>query len=104
MYNEWGILMLIREIKPNDAARLVNLIKKVERESQFMLFESGERKIGPEQQAKRIEAIKKEGSSTIIVAEENNELIGYLIAMGGNAKRNKHSVKRDNRKKCRKSC
>lgn len=84
--------MLIREIKHDDAERLVNLIKKVESKSQYMLFESGERNISPEQQLKRIEAMKKEGNSTIFVAEENGVLIGYLIAMGGNAQRNRHSV------------
>lgn len=84
--------MLIREIKPDDAERLVNLIKKVESKSQYMLFESGERNISPEQQLKRIEAMKKEDNSTIFVAEENGVLIGYLIAMGGNVKRNRHSV------------
>ncbi|MRH43274.1 GNAT family N-acetyltransferase [Aquibacillus halophilus] len=84
--------MLIREIKFDDAENLVKLIKLVEIESQYMLFEPGERNTGPEQQRKRIEVMKEEGSSTIFVAEENNELVGYLIAMGGNAKRNKHSV------------
>ena len=84
--------MSIREIKLDDAERLVNLIKKVESKSQYMLFESGERNISPEQQLKRIEVMKKEGNSTIFVAEENGVLIGYLFAMGGIAKRNRHSV------------
>lgn len=84
--------MFIREIKPDDAERLAKLIKLVERESQYMLFESGERNTGPEQQRKRIEVMKQEDNSTIFVAEENDELVGYLFAMGGNAKRNKHSV------------
>jgi hypothetical protein len=35
--------MLIREIELDDAESFVNLIKKVESESKFMLFESGER-------------------------------------------------------------
>lgn len=83
--------MIIRQIKTNDAESFVNLIKQVESESQFMLFESGERNIEPDQQEKRIEAMKKD-NSTIFVAEENNKLIGYLIAIGGNARRNKHSV------------
>ncbi|WP_318506128.1 GNAT family N-acetyltransferase [Bacillus sp. T3] len=83
---------MIREIKPDDAERLVNLIKKIESKSQYMLFESGERNISPEQQLKRIEVMKKEGNSTIFVAEENGVLIGYLFAMGGIAKRNRHSV------------
>ena len=84
--------MIIREIKLNDAECLVNLIKQVESQSQYMLFESGERTIGTEQQEKRIEAMRKEGNSTIFVAEENDELVGYLIAIGGNAKRNKHAA------------
>ncbi|MEH7255691.1 GNAT family N-acetyltransferase [Neobacillus niacini] len=84
--------MLIREIKLDDAERFVNLIKQVENESKFMLFESGERRITPEEQVKRIEAMRKSENSTIFIAEEENQLIGYLIAIGGNAKRNQHSV------------
>ena len=42
--------MLIREIKPDDDEGLVKLIKQVESESHFMLFESGERNISPEEQ------------------------------------------------------
>jgi RimJ/RimL family protein N-acetyltransferase len=36
--------------------------------------------------------VKKSYNSTIVIAEEDKQLIGYLIAMGGNAKRNKHFV------------
>ncbi|MFP5115354.1 GNAT family N-acetyltransferase [Bacillaceae bacterium C204] len=84
--------MNIRQINPNDAERFVHLIKQVESESQYMLYESGERMMDPEHQVKRIAAMKEAGNSTIFVAEEKNVLIGYLIALGGNAKRNKHSV------------
>jgi RimJ/RimL family protein N-acetyltransferase len=84
--------MLIREIKLDDAESFVNLIKKVESESKFMLFESGERSISLEEQVKRIEVMRKSENSTILIAEEDKQLIGYLIAIGGNAKRNKHSV------------
>jgi RimJ/RimL family protein N-acetyltransferase len=84
--------MLIREIKPDDAGCFINLIKKVESESEFMLLEPGERKIVEEEQKKRIELIRKSYNSTIFIAEEDKQLIGYLIVMGGNAERNKHSV------------
>jgi RimJ/RimL family protein N-acetyltransferase len=84
--------MLIREIKHDDAERFVNLIKQVENEAQFMLLGPGERKITPEEQEKRIVAMKKSDNSTIFIAEENNLPIGYLIAMGGNAKSNKYSL------------
>ncbi|MDR6998459.1 GNAT family protein [Neobacillus niacini] len=84
--------MLIREIKPEDAENFINLIKQVEAEADFMLMESGERKTTAEQQRKRLEQMEKECNSTIFVAKEKNELIGYLIAISGNVKRNKHSV------------
>jgi RimJ/RimL family protein N-acetyltransferase len=57
-----------------------------------MLFEPGERKISGEEQENRIELIRKSDNSTIFIVEDNKELIGYLIAIGGNAIRNKHSV------------
>ncbi|PLS06681.1 GNAT family N-acetyltransferase [Neobacillus cucumis] len=84
--------MLIREIKPDDAGSFINLIKKVESEYEFMLLEPGERKMVEEEQKKRLEVMRKSYNSTIFIAKEDKQLIGYLIAMGGNAKRNKHSV------------
>ncbi|MCV9884358.1 GNAT family N-acetyltransferase [Metabacillus halosaccharovorans] len=57
-----------------------------------MLWEAGERKVDFENQAKRIEAIKKRENSTIFVAEQSKELVGFLFAMGGDAIRIKHSV------------
>ncbi|MGG4040951.1 N-acetyltransferase family protein [Bacillus smithii] len=84
--------MHIRQIDLDDAEKLVNLILQVESESDFMLFEAGERKLTPEQQRNRIEAMEKEENSTIFVAEAEGDLIGYLIAIGGGARRNRHSV------------
>lgn len=84
--------MLIREIKPDDAESLVNLIKQVEAEADFMLMEAGERKISPEQQRIRLEKMEKESNSTIFVGEqEGGKLVGYLVVIGGNARRTKHS-------------
>ena len=83
--------MLIRIAESDDAKQLVNLLEQVEN-SNFMLFEPGERKISIEQQRKRIESINEEGSSTIMVAEDNGLLVGYLFAIGGNPSRAKHAV------------
>jgi RimJ/RimL family protein N-acetyltransferase len=83
--------LLIRVAEPNDAKQLVNLIEQVE-SSGFMLFEPGERKISEEQMGKRIDSIKEEKSSTILIAEDNGNIIGYLFAVGGNPTRVKHSV------------
>lgn len=84
--------MEIREIRIEDARRFVDLIKRVESESDFMLMEPGERMLTVEQQIKRIEGMKKSNNSTIFLAEKDEELIGYLIAVGGTVTRNKHSV------------
>jgi RimJ/RimL family protein N-acetyltransferase len=85
--------MLIREIKPGDAESYVFLIKQVEAEAKFMLMEAGERNISPEQQRKRLEQMEKESNSTILVAEqEDGNLVGYLVVIGGNVRRTKHSA------------
>lgn len=84
--------MLIREIKTDDAENLINLIKEVEAKSNFMLMEPGERKTTPEQQRKHIEDLGHQDNSTIFVAEQSGNLVGYLITIGGRAKRVKHSA------------
>ncbi|WP_404323412.1 GNAT family N-acetyltransferase [Cytobacillus firmus] len=84
--------MIIRHITPADAQSLADLITQVENESDYMLFEPGERQTSAEAQLKRIEAIQKVDHSTIIIAEQNNRLIGFIMAVGGAAKRNRHSA------------
>lgn len=85
--------MLIREITLKDAEKMVELMKQVEKEAEYMLFEAGERSITPDQQRKIIEDMEKEGSnSTIFVAEENGKLVGFLVVIGNNIRRTKHQV------------
>lgn len=84
--------MLIREINMEDADQLVRLIKEVEASSKYMLMEAGERKITTEQQKEQIELISEKDNSTILVADNNGKLVGYMFAIGGNAKRTKHAV------------
>ncbi|RLQ92464.1 GNAT family protein [Planomicrobium sp. Y74] len=83
--------MIIRNAERADAARLVNLIADAEK-SGFMMFEPGERQISPEQLSKRIEAMEQDEKSAILLAEDNEELKGYLFIIGNNAQRKSHSV------------
>lgn len=84
---------MIRELRSEDAEHFVELIKQVEAESEFMLMEPGERLLTPEQQRNRTEQMKRDGHSTIFVAElEDGKLVGYLFAIGGTARRTKHSA------------
>ncbi|WP_138419665.1 GNAT family N-acetyltransferase [Aquibacillus sediminis] len=84
--------MIVREIKTSDAEKLTNLTKEVEKSSDFMLWEAGERTMQTDDQLKMIKSIKSAENSTILVAEKDNELVGYLLAIGGNARRNRHSI------------
>ena len=84
--------MIIREAIDTDAERLANLIGEVDKSSEYMLWEPGEREISTEKQLKMIDVLRKSGNSTILVAENSDVLVGYLFGIGGNAKRNKHTA------------
>lgn len=85
--------MIVREIKISDVEKLSQLIQHVEASSEYMLLEPGEREVDNERQKNMITRLKESPNSTILVAEnESNELVGYVFAIGGDAKRNKHSA------------
>ena len=84
--------MLIRTIHPDDAEQFLNLRKKLDQETQFMLFEPGERTITVEEQRDHIERLLLQENSTTFVVEHNEQLVGYLEAVGGQLRRIRHSV------------
>ncbi|CEG23248.1 hypothetical protein BN1080_02198 [Planococcus massiliensis] len=81
--------MNIRKALPEDAEKLIDLMKHVE-QSGLMLFEPGERNTHPEHFSKRIEALGED--SAIFLAEDARSLVGYLFAMGEGVKRKRHSA------------
>ncbi|MFC4559797.1 GNAT family N-acetyltransferase [Virgibacillus kekensis] len=84
--------MIVREVKEADAAALAELTNAVESSSAYMLWEPGERDMDSTRMKKRITAMKNEKNSSIFLAEDNQRLAGYLMAIGGNANRNKHAA------------
>ena len=84
--------MIIRKIRENDAEQFLNLCKKLDVETQFMMFEPGERKTTPDEQRTQIEILLKQENQTIFVAEQDNRLVGYLAAYSGEFQRNRHSA------------
>jgi RimJ/RimL family protein N-acetyltransferase len=84
--------MHIRLAEEMDAERLSNLIRDVENTAEYMLYGPGERKYDIENKRKLISSIQAENNSAIFLAEDNNELTGYLIAKGGGATRNVHTA------------
>src|SRR5699024_11716300 len=91
-YKREDITKIIREIKNDNEENLIKLIKNIESQSDFMLVEPGERKTTFLQQRKHLKEIDQQNNSTIFVAEVEDELVGYLIAIGGSVKRTEHSA------------
>jgi RimJ/RimL family protein N-acetyltransferase len=85
-------MVLIRKILESDANAFLDLCKKLDEESQFMMLEPGERLTTAEQQRERITRLLSQSNQMIFVAENNNQLVGYLAAIGGDYKRNRRSV------------
>ena len=84
--------LVIRESRVEDAETYLELCKQLDAESDFLLYEEGERETNIVEQKKSIENIIETDNSTILVAEDKKGLIGYLLARGGNARRNKHNL------------
>ena len=83
---------IIRPVQVDDAEKILELFKLLDRESSFMLFEAGERKTSIEQQAKKIESFRAESHIELFVAVVNGDIVGLAGAHGGNVSRNKHSL------------
>ncbi|WP_246941915.1 GNAT family N-acetyltransferase [Bacillus pinisoli] len=84
--------MVIREIQVDDAASLLRLSKKLDQETSFMLYEPDERKLTVEQQREAIKRMRSQENSMIFVAEEHQQIVGFLAVIGGGNQRNKHSA------------
>ncbi|QCR32723.1 GNAT family N-acetyltransferase [Lysinibacillus sp. SGAir0095] len=81
--------MQIRTIELRDTRNYLDLNKKID-ESGFMLYEPGEKQITFEQQEKFIERVLADHRSTMLVAEVDAQLAGFIAAIGNNLERTKH--------------
>ena len=81
--------MNVRKATAQDAYQIIEVMKDAE-QSGFMLFNPGERNITAEQFEKYIEAMNQKQNSTIFVATEKEQIIGYLIVQGDTPSRVAH--------------
>ncbi|MDM8521586.1 GNAT family N-acetyltransferase [Anaerolineales bacterium HSG6] len=82
--------MEIREIRTSDTQAFLNLRQLLDRETHFMMLEPGERKTNLAEQQQEIEQILATPNQTILVAEVEGGVVGYIRAMGGAYNRNRH--------------
>ncbi|MDP7568110.1 MAG: GNAT family N-acetyltransferase [Flavobacteriales bacterium] len=84
-------MILIRKIQIGDAENLLNLLKKLDTETTFLLYEKGERKRTIEQQRKDIQEQLSKGVLTFVL-EDNKKLVGYVFGNIYTANRKKHCM------------
>ncbi len=74
---------------PGDAAALLRLKQRLDRETSFMLLEVGERDTSVRVLARQLEDMARSGNSVVIVAEIGADLAGYVELAGGEFRRNR---------------
>lgn len=84
---------IIREIRINDVENFNKLLDSVINQSEYLLFNPGEHQISIQNQTLFLEEMITTRNSTIIIAELNETLIGYVTIQGGRTKRNRHAAK-----------
>ena len=83
--------MQYRKLVKTDAERFWEMMNQLDHETKYMLYEPGERI----KNIARIESLIEnsvEGEDFLLVAEENDKIVGYISAQKGGLKRIAHSV------------
>lgn len=83
-------MVLIREIREEDTEQHLALCTKLDYETKFMLYEPGERTTTLVRHSKFMHSLIAAANSTMIVAEHNHQLVGYLLVNGGSLTRIRH--------------
>lgn len=83
--------MIIREIKLEDAEKFLNMLKQLDKETKYMLFEEDERSCTIEDMKERLSS-RDNKKHTIFIVEDNREIVGFLSGDRGSANRIKHSA------------
>jgi RimJ/RimL family protein N-acetyltransferase len=82
----------IREAVPADAERLLDLKTALDGETRFMLLEPGERMSSVTNERTRLEALSSQANSVVLVAQDNDDLVAYAEASGGDFRRNRQTA------------
>jgi RimJ/RimL family protein N-acetyltransferase len=82
----------VRHITPDDAASYWELRQQIDRETEFLRFEADNYLRTTAHVRGRIELMLATDNQTILVAEDEDQLIGFLWAAGGLYRHNRHRV------------
>ncbi len=79
----------IRERNLEDVNKFCDFLMKLDNEAEYMIFEKGERNVNKEVIQKNIESVINNGN-VCYVALDNDEIIGYVIAVREHFIRTRH--------------
>jgi RimJ/RimL family protein N-acetyltransferase len=82
--------MDIRNLTASDGESFLNLMLKLDVESEFMLYEQGERDTSPQEMAEQIRSVNNSGG-VILGAVEGGSVLGFVSLSRGYANRIRHS-------------
>ncbi|AXY10307.1 N-acetyltransferase [Bacillus anthracis] len=84
------MIEVIRKIQIEDAASFLQLSKQLDEETKFMLYEPGERKFTVKQQEQMIQRFVENKYATILVAVEEERIVGFILVNGNHIQRKRH--------------
>jgi RimJ/RimL family protein N-acetyltransferase len=85
-------MVTVRTIRERDAAPFLALSTRLDEETDFRLLEAGERRTTVEEQRETIRRVRSTENQTILVAEADGRLVGFIASIGGKYRRNVHSA------------
>jgi RimJ/RimL family protein N-acetyltransferase len=85
-------MVTIRTIRERDSEPFLALSARLDEETDFRLLEAGERRTTIEEQRETIRRVRATENQTILVAEADSRLVGYIAGIGGQYRRNRHSA------------
>jgi RimJ/RimL family protein N-acetyltransferase len=83
---------VVREAREQDARTLLGLQHQLDAETSMMMLEEGERTATAQDVRARLASVARSPNSIILVAESNDQLVGYVEAEGGSYRRTRHSA------------
>ncbi|WP_159084658.1 GNAT family N-acetyltransferase [Dongshaea marina] len=81
---------MIRQAEIKDAPQLLDLFSTLDSESDFMLYEAGERSTTLEQQQGILENFSRCEEDVMLVCEQEELILGFIVGIGGKANKNRH--------------
>lgn len=83
--------MQIRNLNQNDTDNFIDMQLRLDRETDFMMYEPGERKTDRDRVENLLRSAE-EGGNLLLVVEDKDKLWGFLSAQRGNPNRIRHSA------------